>query len=520
MRHTLLPCVAALAWAAPVYSQTQEALDATRVDRFVTVAVMPTGGLRFGADADGRLRTLLPLENGHLFAARQGGSFNLMLAHVNPLRFSWELSVNSVPDPLVESVTQFLDAAGKLFSAAGAADAAKAPASSPPIGGITAALKPGDVPPASNPEITDASLIELRLWMRQKKACFTEQDPSKDPKILVAQRLDSVLFSSAASAADAAPRTAAGFRSAVATGIALFDTPTSMAEMRTALQSLRSVIALLRDANTNAQKDRAALSFENVADPVPAKGKATCPDSADINDYYRRTLDAYGRRAAPLIEKRVSVVARLQDVSDAIAQKFSEVLPADKELLIGSVHVESGKRLNVTLKVTERAIAFKDDVLSVNDVRTITSTFAVMEHQSVVTEFTEGLAFTPVAFPRFQTNMVGTTHVVAEAGTSKPRAMLVSMFNLIPNTGWHGFTRVVGQLGAGVTTEAAALLAGGGIRFSQPSRVVLTFGAMFPFVKTLTKLKVGDTVAGEAALQADIGRSLASRPSFYIGLQR
>jgi hypothetical protein len=513
-----------LASAALLNAQTQEALDATRVDRFVVLALPPGDGLQFGADEEGRSRALSVLKSNHLFAARRAGGFNLVLAHVNPLRYAWTVSVNLTPDPLVESVTQFLAAAGKLFSAAGAPDLQKAVAAGPNTGAREATIAAADPTNAraaaralaeESLELTDASLIELRLWMTEKKDCFASTVAADDSKLVVAQRLDSTLFSSAPSPSGTGLRTAADFRTAVGQGIRLFDTPTSISDVREALESLRRVTTTLRDANARARSDREAITLANL----PAARASTDP-CGDMILYYRRTLDAYGRRAVPLIEKREELVARLQAVFDAIAQKIAATLPADKELLMGSVHVESGKRTTVTLTVTERAISFKDDVLSVTDVRSVTTTFGAMEHQSIVTEFTEGLAFTPVEFPRFQTNSVDGIIRVAEAGKSKPRFMLVSMLNLIPNAGMHGFTRLVGQLGAGITTEAAALLAGCGIRFTQPSRFVLTFGAMFPFVRSLTALKVGDAVAGEAALQADIGRTLAKRPSFYIGIQR
>lgn len=63
------------------------------------------------------------------------------------------------------------------------------------------------------------------------------------------------------------------------------------------------------------------------------------------------------------------------------------------------------------------------------------------------------------------------------------------------------------------------VLTGAGIRFSQPMRFVLSVGALFPFEQELTDLKLGSPVAGEAALQKDLQRTIG-KPSLYIAIQK
>jgi hypothetical protein len=117
-------------------------------------------------------------------------------------------------------------------------------------------------------------------------------------------------------------------------------------------------------------------------------------------------------------------------------------------------------------------------------------------------------------------NQVDGEHVVATAGTDRPRALVLGMLNIIPHAGWSGFTRVAGQIGIGISSKAPAIATGLGIRFAQPSRMVFSIGAVFPFVQELEGIALGEKVAGEASLDSFIKWRLSSRPSLYVGVQR
>jgi len=233
----------------------------------------------------------------------------------------------------------------------------------------------------------------------------------------------------------------------------------------------------------------------------------------------RDVVTSFMVRAKEVIDRRETLLADLKAVVTEIKAIADPPLNDDKGFKIGSIEVTSGKRATVTLTFRERSVSVRNDQVLVQNGKSQSATFEVMEHQSLVPEFVPGLAYSQVTFRRYKTNDSSGVHVVADGGDYTPHTIPMGMLNLMPNTGWSGFTRLVGQVGVGVTKESIVVLTGAGIRFSAPVKFVLSAGALFPFEQELTDLKLGSVVAGEAALQKDLQRTLG-KPALYIAIQK
>lgn len=139
-----------------------------------------------------------------------------------------------------------------------------------------------------------------------------------------------------------------------------------------------------------------------------------------------------------------------------------------------------------------------------------------------IPEVSAGVAYTGLQYPQYKTDVDDAgNHYVASAGNDLvKRINFTAMINFnyfIPNAGLHPFF----QLGAGTNLENPVLFTGFGTRIPVKSnqRFAVSVGAAFGFIKQLDKLKLGEKVIGEAALEQDLKLQLDPMPKLYVGFQ-
>jgi hypothetical protein len=505
-------------------AQADEALRARRVRDYVMVQRTPgSGALLFTVDADSPSDVFHPFQPDQLFAVSSGRSVNLSLRFLNPLRYGWTVSLQTERDPLVASVEQFLASANMLFDAIGTPQAPAATARGADKAKPAALAPRADSGSSTQPNADtylDPTLLEWAMWSGTVKLTDAPYKKAFESASAFAQTFDQLMSSRKPGVVTERITTAADFASETVTPLSQLLRAESISELKAAMAALRTGIARLTNANETARTTGQALrdAGAQLARLAADGGKPTRRDTVLL--YSERALAAVEGRATHAIEAREQIVKQLGEMLAELDKRFGDTRTDDRSFRLCSMSIASGERTAVTLTVTERKVSISPAGISSSDLTTTTASFAVMERQSVVTEFTQGFAYTDVAYPQFRTNEDGAGHVVADAGTTRPRVLAIAMLNLIPNVGWSGFTRVVGQLGIGATTQSPLLLAGAGIRFNQPARFTLTAGAAFPFIQQLKSLSVGSRVAGEGDLTRDLERTLTRRPSIYIGIQR
>lgn len=517
----------ALLWlvllAAPrtLLAQAEAVLSATRVREFVLLVGRPDR-IDFAVDPPNPTSAVMRnVGAGRLFSVTQGRSVNVVLSFLNPVDWTWSISSREAADPVVASVDRMLSLAagfpGLLTTAAGSG------AESAPTKGVQVMEMPLLSPPPSTSEasgqaFSDPSLIEWGLWTELHSVCIAP--PALQSAREQAALVDAMLYFEGSTKDDASVSTASAFRTTAAGVIASLR---GAADLKGLLDSLAAVDKALASLEKSNQVTGAHLTAMGVHGKT-LEGASTVDSSAlctAVRVYSRRVFEGFAVRGSSVVLKRTGLVAEMRAVVKEIRDRVGTVKAEDIGFVIGEVAPASGKRVLATVTVSRRDVVVRADHVSSEAGKSVSTTFEVMEHQSLVTELSPGVAYSPVAFPRFATNDTGGGHVIVDAGEYRPNTIVMEMLNLIPNAGWSGFTRLMGQLGLGITKEAAVVLVGGGIRFTQPARFVLSFGALFPFVQELKEgVRVGDAIAGEAALEEKVQRVLGRRPSFYIGIQR
>ncbi len=530
--HTMLAAFLVLAGgtARAVHAQVSEALTATRVNDFILIKRGANGALRAATVLDPGLALSHPLAENALYSVSGGKGANILLDYLNPLRFSWTYDHKAQPEPLAAIVEKFLGSADQLLAlvnakgtAAEGGTAAATTAAPPPPGGKAPAGEKAAPPAATRGDSAsvrsygDIALNEWALWMASRSACMSRQQSSRDQLQRIAPRLDALVYAATRDSSRAAITTAADFRGALLAAIDVLQRASSMNELRQALTTADGGAG--RMARANGALREMITAIRTAANAVHDSLEATT-DCMNLTAYTRGVMAGVAERAERVASAREGLVSQFREMHAGIKRQVETAASHHDVFLLGDVHPTSRERAHVTVTITERQISTGDDRLEVKSLGTITGSLQVMEHQSVVTELSVGIAYSAVAYPKFRTNQVGSEHFVADAGVDRPRMVAASMLNLIPNTGWSGFTRLVGQVGIGATTESPLVLVGGGLRLSHDRNLTLSFGAAFPFQKRLKSLKVGDKVAGDAALEQDVERALARRPAFYLGIQR
>lgn len=550
MRLRLIPF--AILVPSSLMAQAEAALNATRANDYIILGRSAGGEVRFTVDREARNQLMHPVKDGLLLSARGGLGLNVMLRYANPLKFTWKVDNKSMDDPLVASSAKFLEAASSLIGviggqAATTATATPVPASTSAV--TKAALEDGarvagmSINAASSPVAQTAkggdpvalgtmrnlpnetnrirSFFEPALQAWESRLVQTRQQC--DALMSVFQQLrtaagnsDLLLHDATVTQDSGKILTAGDFRATFKKAFNKIAGATTMAALRTARTDVAKIVPQLRAAAKQGDDGLAAL--KEILGGL--KENETLVD--DCNNFARDTrsvLLSYIERSKPIVASRATLLGEFEQLNAELAKR----IPGEDDeyaFQIGHAEITSGKRTDVTVTLTERNVEFKDDRLVVETKGSSVVKFQVMEHQSLVFDFVQGAAYSNIAYPKFKTNVVDGQAVVADAGASRPRMVAVAMANFIPNTGWSGFTRLIGQIGIGANTDSPVLLAGGGLRLTAPSAMVLTFGAAFPFVQRLKTLTIGANVDGEAALEKDLERALARKPAFYIGFQK
>lgn len=226
------------------------------------------------------------------------------------------------------------------------------------------------------------------------------------------------------------------------------------------------------------------------------------------------------------ITTQLKWLANLLAAHKLVSEAFSNAVKSDDELLtkVDEVVNNSGKIANLAVTVNKDGMKLTpgNDIVPEDKKAASSRTIKFRKFNRFVFEVAAGVAYTDIDFPKFgtTTDAAGNT-VVSDAGKDSFRKFnLTAMFNwnyYIQNSSIHPFF----QLGVGANSQYPTLFSGVGLRFNSnaSSHFAISGGFASTWVKTLDKLKIGDTVTGTADIDKDITYEFHFPLKPYIGLQ-
>jgi len=313
-----------------------------------------------------------------------------------------------------------------------------------------------------------------------------------------------------------------------------------------------SVLTSIKSANTRSSLLAAKSTLEEFVRVVEAQAKADREGVAglkavpDFNTHFsddcvafalktERFASAVSKEAEGALDKRVMLAKGLRDLATALgdtAGRFAD----ERHYFLGEIQDDLEKRRTATVAIKKRELKLDKETGKVSYTtsdKTTTRKIVIRNYLIWAPEFSAGAVFANVDYPAFGTKEIefeadGETMmktVVAEASPDSDSVHLAGLLNLVFRTGGRSVHPMI-QLGIGIGENRPSLLIGGGFRLTQAKKLSISFGAVFPFVKDLTDLKVCDESApadcqaltGTAELESDLKSRLQDDPELYVGL--
>lgn len=197
---------------------------------------------------------------------------------------------------------------------------------------------------------------------------------------------------------------------------------------------------------------------------------------------------------------------------------------------IGHVELQAGKISNLVLTIYNSGFELstseesKDEIIATDKKEVTRRVLRMRKFQRFVPEVLPGTAYSFLRFTKFGTTTDASgKQTVSDAGEEEfKRVNFNVMLNFnyyVPNSQLHPFF----QIGVGTNTDYPVFFTGVGVRINTGSSFVkslsLSGGAASTWIKTLNKLKLGDTVTGTAQLEQDITHEFNWPPKLYLGFQ-
>jgi hypothetical protein len=297
----------------------------------------------------------------------------------------------------------------------------------------------------------------------------------------------------------------------------------SFEDEKTTADSIQFINVLLQPINQHYKNiEQALTNFKKEVNDYPC----------DTPDHHYIVKYVFNEVAEKLTElkngqyKRVKLLIALHKlVSDAQVKASLEKDGLRWMQHLGEVAVNRGEIsvYTVTIKESGYVLSDKGDISEASTKEKAKRVIRFRSFDRFIPEASAGTAFTDLTFLKYGTQTDTTTgaETVAAAGEERFKKLnFTAMINLnyfIPNSPLHPFL----QLGIGANTDYPTFFTGAGFRmnFKPLRRFAFAFGVASTWIKTLDKLKIGDTVSGTAELEKDIKHEFKWPPKPYLGIQ-
>ena len=235
--------------------------------------------------------------------------------------------------------------------------------------------------------------------------------------------------------------------------------------------------------------------------------------------YSKTVFDRYVAEVTALKSQWNDTYSILTALNEGIGKLVGQSAAKDNSIIVARVPVDSKNFHQLTISIKERSMQVSQATVKLTEAATpiIIATINVMAYRALVPEFSTGIFYTNVAYPKYGTQGDNGKMTVVKAGEDRIYYVAAAHLNLILNA--SGGINPLWQIGFGTGKDYPSLLSGFGIRLSQPQRMVIAGGCMWSWVKELDKLTVGGQVASQADLESDLKYQLRAKPSLYLGVQ-
>lgn len=428
---------------------------------------------------------------------RKRGQLPILLEFKNPINYSWILTDTSYSDPQNEVFSKMGEDFKTLGEIVGQSIASDNKALGLKLAGATADADLAD----AFKSMRSKNLSEWKLFSLEaaRAACVVKLTS------LIKQlaKVDNAFFD-------------AGFVDAVKTAVSNLSKPEKAVDFRTAktsdfdpkFESWKN-----RISSNNAELTR----FSGMLD-----GFDFSSTDAACDIYLKYTKDKFSEFVS-LCEEIQKKRVVLQKSVEALDDRLKKILLAtdDARNVTTIKRVEANRKSihevgvvlkNVNNKLTEESLS------QVDGEELTKAVFKVRTFRSPIIEYSAGVFYTNLTYPKYGTVETAGVNTVQDAGKDHYRTVAANFINLIFNSFQNDVQPLI-QLGVGTGKELPSVLAGTGLRFFEPVNFALTFGGLWTWRKQLDKLQVGSVVKGTAELEEDLKYQFKTSPSFYIGIQ-
>lgn len=185
-----------------------------------------------------------------------------------------------------------------------------------------------------------------------------------------------------------------------------------------------------------------------------------------------------------------------------------------------NVKVDNNKISILTITINNSGFELKnDEIVKSSSTVSFKKVLRFRRFHHFIPEVSAGIAYTWLSFPKYGvTTDASGKNIVSSAGSDDFKKLnLTAMINFVHYTDdpvtWFW------QLGVGAKSDYPTLLTGFGGRFDISGKTLaLSVGAASTWVKSLTKLHIGDQVSGASAVENDLTYQF-KLPKFYVGVQ-
>ncbi|HEX8330684.1 MAG TPA: hypothetical protein VF629_24350 [Hymenobacter sp.] len=280
--------------------------------------------------------------------------------------------------------------------------------------------------------------------------------------------------------------------------------------------------AMVGEAKTfNARSEAALTSFMDEQNrDLPAEHRKNSPAALAFTNFTRQTFAEFETAARAIQATREQIAEALASLDGDLDQIAAELSGSGTSYHLATLYLNEEKMRDFTVSIYPRVIG-----LDANGGITVEEGGALIQERlrlraskKLIPEFATGLFYTNLQYGSYGTETVGTETRVVKVAPRNYRGILAAHLNLVWNQ-WDGLIHPLAQIGVGTGKFAPTLLAGGGLRFSQPKHLAVTGGAVWTWREGLDQLAPGSLVTGTAQLEEARTLTLNPRPKMYIGLQ-
>lgn len=430
----------------------------------------------------------------HLSMSPKDQDVNIMSEYFNPFKYKIFFSDTFQVDENYASLGKFFDVVTSLIGVLGQQN--------PGISGKVAAAT----------SISDIKSPILSQWKfnfstNNNNLCKPALESGTNPFTTLLYRLDNAFYDEGSN----------NFENKVATQLQDLLKADSLALMKAQAPLLEKKIKDLKDINTQNSDD--IKFFEAELNKLALSDSP--PDAVKCKEFLSNTQDEMKKFIADVrnqLSKREKVVETLEELH-ANLKDFLKSGNSSNSVQVGSYSVDDEKAKEMKFSFKEQEVVFKNSQITIKEKEEILPrTVYLRAHRTIIPEFSTGVFHTGLEYQNYTTKQAGDSVTIVEGALDKYPVIEAAHLNFVLNV-FDGPVYPMFQIGIGTAKERPSLLVGGGLRFTKPKRLALTYGRLWTWKKQLTNLAVGQTIESAAVLDKDLKYQLQKKSEYYIGIQ-